>query len=136
MTADGACDSAADLCIFKDRVTNSMWSEQQPGSTYTWSQAVNLCATLSWSGYADWRLPTAKELQAAYAHGFGDLAYRSGTSGVVRNNQNFASVNSYFISATTHSTTTTSAWGISMLYGFTNTQAKTSTVSSVICIRQ
>jgi hypothetical protein len=46
-----------------DTNTSLMW--QQDGSSYkTWEQALAYCEDLSLGGYADWRLPTSKELRS------------------------------------------------------------------------
>jgi len=44
-----------------DNVTGLMW-QQNPGTKMTWSQAVENLETFSLAGYADWRLPSIKEL--------------------------------------------------------------------------
>lgn len=66
-TADGTCDSAGDECRFKDKISGLEWSELLP--SVNWANAITTCANLSFGGEVDWRLPTQKELMAAYEHG-------------------------------------------------------------------
>ncbi len=46
-----------------DRATGLMWQKGDTASD-NWDNAVSVCETLSLAGYADWRLPHAKELQS------------------------------------------------------------------------
>ena len=45
-----------------DHVTGLMWQQTVPSTTYTQSDAVAFCPTLSLGGHSDWRLPTEIEL--------------------------------------------------------------------------
>ncbi len=148
LTADGACDTAADDCLMQDRISGLMWSEQYPANgvaplstTVDWSVAVSRCDALSYGGYSDWRLPTQKELQEAYVHGIRDLGYKgSGTirgAGSLDNNNAFiADVESgyYFWSASSFSSNTINAWAVYLPYGNVGNGPKTNT-SHVLCVR-
>jgi hypothetical protein len=95
-TPDGACNSGADDCIFKDNISGIMWSEPQPvsgaapaASTAIWSDAVSGCNDLTYGGYSDWRLPTQIEMMDAYSHGIRDVTYHTTPAGTTFNNQYF-----------------------------------------------
>ena len=57
ITADGACDSAADDCLMKDNVTGLTWSEGYPvtgvasaATTAAWNAAIDHCNDLTFGG--------------------------------------------------------------------------------------
>ncbi len=146
LTADGSCDSAADDCLMQDRISGLTWSESSPvsgaaaGASGTgWSLSVQKCDALVYGGSSDWRLPTQKELQAAYQHGIRNLAYKgSGTvraTGSLDNNSAFiANVNGYFWTATTVSNVTNYAWDIYLGTGATFSNGKPDAYLS-LCVR-
>jgi hypothetical protein len=47
-----------------DNATGLMWMKNDNGSGVLWENALNYAESLEASGYADWRLPDAKELQS------------------------------------------------------------------------
>jgi hypothetical protein len=47
-----------------DSATGLMWQQGDSVTTYDWESALNYCENLDMSGYNDWRLPNAKELQS------------------------------------------------------------------------
>jgi hypothetical protein len=48
--------------IVKDRSTGLMWDREDIGSGLNWKDAHKACADLRLGGFADWRLPTLREL--------------------------------------------------------------------------
>jgi len=66
-----ACGASSD-CVYKDQITQLWWSKSH--GTGTWAGAVRTCDALNFAGKSDWRLPTQKELMAAYAHGIRNAA--------------------------------------------------------------
>ena len=47
-----------------DNATGLTWMQTDSGSGMNWSDALNYCESSTASGYDDWRLPSAKELQS------------------------------------------------------------------------
>jgi hypothetical protein len=45
-----------------DKITGLVWAQELSTSSYTWSDAVKYCDTLTLGGYSDWRLPNVKTL--------------------------------------------------------------------------
>ena len=133
-TADGACDSGADECVFTDQISNLSWSETQ-ATGQDWSQAVETCESLDFAGFTNWRLPTQKEAMEAYTHGIRDIGYKGGTSGVSQNNINFIpTVDNRYWTASTRSSTTSNAWRVSINSGSVGNFSKTE-LNYVICVR-
>jgi hypothetical protein len=147
-TPDGACNTGADDCVMRDKITNLLWSESHPvpgvaasNPNITWSDAVNFCYNLNFAGMNLWRVPTQFELAEAIIHGIRDIGYNGlGLKRVPYTTEN----NDFFIkdvdwpfwTATTLSTDTTKAWnytldGLDSLY----TGPKSGSVASVICVR-
>ena len=94
-------------------------------STVTWNLAVDACYNLS-SGDSTgkWRLPTQKELMQLYIGGI-----------YLQNAAQFSSLLAdFFWSASSVSATTTSAWGVFLYNGGTNTNSKTLN-GGVLCVR-
>ena len=127
LTTDGTCDSAADDCIMKDRISGLTWSESFPvtaaaaaSTTRSWQNAIQHCNDLgSFGGQSGWRLPTQKELLEAWIHGIRDVGYNgAGTirgSGSTHNNNAFIlSVDTIFWSASAVSARTTHAWSVNL----------------------
>ncbi len=136
-TSNVACGTSS-TCIYKDRITNlqvtgilasgnNTTSTTTP-ATYTWSAAVNACTSSTYGGYAagTWRLPTQKELMSLYEHGIVSLV---GTSFM-----SLVNMQNYFWSSSTLSGTTTSAWYVTLAYGYTSTTTKTTT-DYVSCVQ-
>ena len=52
-----------------DNNTKLEWLKNISSKSYTWAGAVSYCSNLTYAGYDDWRLPTAKELQTILDYG-------------------------------------------------------------------
>jgi len=50
--------------IIHDAATGLMWQQGDTGVGVDWEEALGYCESLTLGGYADWRLPNAKELQS------------------------------------------------------------------------
>ena len=48
--------------IVTDSETNLIWQKTYADYIMTWQQALNYCATSTYAGYTDWRLPNKNEL--------------------------------------------------------------------------
>lgn len=53
----------SEFSIVRDKSTGLMWQKIDDGKTRNWKDALAYCQNLELAGYADWRLPNAKELQ-------------------------------------------------------------------------
>ena len=47
-----------------DHATGLMWMQQDSGTGMLWQEALSYAESFEFAGYADWRLPNAKELQS------------------------------------------------------------------------
>ncbi len=47
-----------------DQATGLMWQKSDNGTGVDWENALSYCESLNLSGYSNWRLPNAKELQS------------------------------------------------------------------------
>lgn len=145
LTADGSCDSAADNCMIKDKISGVIWSESSPVvdsaaglTTKSWSESVRHCDDLNYGGYSDWRLPTENELLEAYVHGISDLAYKEDgakrSSGSLDNNDYFvARTGTYYWSAS--STVSGSNSYRMLMYNGSMGEAAKSSPYYFICVR-
>ena len=145
LTTDGTCNTAADDCIMKDRITGLMWSESYPvtataaaSTTRNWQLSIQQCNNLSFGGYSGWRLPTQKELMEAYVHGIRDVGYNgTGTirgSGSTNNNDLFIpDVDRAFWTSSTGSVSL-SSWYITLDDGYVDREPQTSAMR-FICVR-
>lgn len=70
--SNGICDEA-EACIFMDKITKLMWINEYPTAQPTWEQAISQCENSTYGGFADWRLPTQKEILQAYINGIVSL---------------------------------------------------------------
>ncbi len=57
-----------------DNNTKLMWQQQDDNSKFNYSNAISHCNSLSYAGYADWRLPYKKELISIIDFGRSDPA--------------------------------------------------------------
>jgi hypothetical protein len=62
----GACDGPSG-CVLKEKNSGMMWARSD-GYTKKWETAISYCEGLD-NGFADWRLPTHKELLQEYVNG-------------------------------------------------------------------
>jgi hypothetical protein len=148
VTADGACDSPADDCMMKDRISGLTWTESYPVSssaaaatTLDWSASVAHCDGLSYGGRSDWRLPTQMELVMAYQHGIRQLAYKG--AGTIRPSGHTLDNNDAFIpsdnvaawTASTRSTSIGAAEYVTLGEGRSSSLSKTNTSqNTVLCV--
>ena len=96
--------------------------------------AIEYCANLDLEnasaghgGITGWRLPTQKELMAAYEHGIHDLDDGHTTP------DNLGDLDTWFWSSSTLSRGTSLAWYVHLGYGTTNDFIKTTSMS-VLCV--
>jgi hypothetical protein len=148
VTTDGACDSDADDCMIKDRISGLIWTETYPvassASSVTatnWSAAVQQCADLSFGSQTDWRLPTQNELMAVYGHNIRFVGYKLG--GTIRPSGNTLDNNDYFSvdiskgfwSSTSRSVNTSDGRFVHVGKGAESVEDKAVAAKSVICVR-
>jgi len=115
--------------IVTDHTTGLMWRDDANASTTknTWSDANTTCENMEFSGYNDWRLPTAEELSTLLD------ANRSSFPNIDPTFQNTAS-NYYWSSTTSAPYTATHAWGVYFNNGGVNSTNKTNSIY-VRCVR-
>jgi hypothetical protein len=53
-----------------DHATGLAWQYEEPLMLMTWEEALAYCEALELGGFADWRLPNAKEMQSIVNHGY------------------------------------------------------------------
>jgi hypothetical protein len=130
IVTDGACDTAGDECMIRDKIANMVFSEISSGGI-DWNDAVAHCDVLEHGGYDDWRLPTQKELIQAYVHGIraiNDLGLQ------------FVSFDNIFWSATTAEWRVPfgghDAYYMNLADGQTTILTKTDTTPRAMCIRE
>jgi hypothetical protein len=133
-TTTGTCNGSGADCRFKDNITGLEWSETQASYdnvplASAWDKAVTTCRTSTFAGaFAEsWRLPTQKELMAAYEHGI----YSAANANWITKAQ---MDNAYFWSSTTLSVDATSAWAGFLNYGTIGNLDKTS-LRQAVCVR-
>jgi len=110
-----------------DNITGLMWQQTVPTGTYTWSQAVAYCPTLSLAGHSDWRLPSRIELVSIVDFGV--------TSGATINATYFPSTpTSWFWSSSPLAGSSSSAWVVGFDDGYTS-YGGVSNTGDVRCVR-
>ena len=124
------CDSAADNCHYKDKISGLEWSEAL-GPLPSWSHAIDVCDLVNFDGYADWRLPTQKEAMEAYNHGIRSAALAA--THWISNTQ----LNNYlFWTATSYSNATDRAWIFDYARGqMTSAVTKSTSGYYALCVR-
>ena len=90
------------------------------GNSIAFCNTLNSAGTTGFGGYANWYLPTQKELQQAYIDG---------------SNHNLPSPGNYFWSSTEDYGYPDYAWTVTLNYGHTSSNTKT-TASYVRCVRR
>ncbi len=120
-------DSAASWAMVRDNVTGLIWevktddgSIHDRDNKYSWQDAQDVFIAelnfMGFGGFADWRLPSIKEL--AYIVDYGRY-------GPAINTDYFAeTVSSYYWSATTYASNTDYAWGIDFRSGYDSSTNK------------
>jgi Protein of unknown function (DUF1566) len=115
-----------------DNVTELMWQKAVPKGTYTWTQAVAYCPTLTLGGHSDWRLPSRIELVSIVDIGLSNPSI---------NRTYFpATPASYFWSSSLSSNPTlpsspSSAWVVHFGSGGTNSTIAVPLTNDVRCVR-
>lgn len=127
VTADGACDSGADQCVMKDKITGLQWTAYQASAV--WATAITTCNGLTFNNQTGWRLPTQKELMQAYVDG----AYVMANPNWITTAEFGADV---FWSATTSSTNTAQQIPVSLATGWSPQNGDlTGNSHNVTCVR-
>jgi hypothetical protein len=106
--AVSSCSTVPANCTFQDKITRLKWSKLNP-NTLNWTSAIVQCEQFTLNGSSGWRLPTQKELMAAYEHGI-----------VTASNSNWISSSDFVAplwSSTTSNETSSSAWVLGLLNG-------------------
>jgi hypothetical protein len=86
-----------------DTSTGLMWQQETPDNTMTWDQALSYCENLPLAGYADWRLPSKKELR--------NLVDYSRYNPAINTMYFPDTFSSFYWSSTTSAYSTYAAWG-------------------------
>jgi hypothetical protein len=88
-----------------DNISGLTWQGTPSSSSYSWQEAVDYCSSLSLATYADWRIPSLKELFSIsdFSQGWPyiDTSYFSLASGTVSKDEQYWSSNYYYV-GTTH----------------------------------
>jgi len=128
-TGDGVtasnCTASAANCSIKDKITGHEWHKADTTSR-NWTTALSFCDSLTYNGKTDWRLPTQKELMAAYNNGI--------ASTVGGNWMSLAQMQQYYWSASSQSNSIPNAWNGYLGNGYTTNNPKNTTYR-VICVR-
>ena len=82
-----------------DNATGLMWQQGDSAGTYDWEGALNYCESLDLSGYNDWRLPNAKELQSIVDYNEAPTVTGSAAIDPIFD---ISDIQSYFWTSTTH----------------------------------
>lgn len=128
-TGDGVtlsnCTTDAIHCSIKDKIAGNEWHKADT-TDRNWTTALSYCDSLTYNGKTDWRLPTQKELMAAYNHGI--------TSTVGGNWMTIGQMRLNYWSASSQADFINNAWFVEVGYGHTNSSARDSNYR-VICVR-
>ncbi len=133
--------TSAEFSVFKDKMSGQLWTRGESTGEKYWDEAeggggagtgaMEYCHNLNHGGINAWRLPTQKELWAAYAHGIFSAAWMIGNDG-----NNLGDVHSYwqgFWSSTSRSGDGTNAWYLIVRDATGDFMPKTS-LKKVLCI--
>ena len=111
-----------------DEVTGLMWQQAVPTATYTWAEAVAYCSTtLTLSGYSDWRLPSLVELVSIL-----DLQPTNNIDGTYFP---LTPTNNFWSSSLVVGSPSQTAWTVSFLIGWVNSDSVSYVVHNVRCVR-
>jgi hypothetical protein len=122
-----------------DNVTGLMWQKCTNAQTGTncasggsavlssWSQATNVCGSLTTGGHNDWRLPDEFELMTIANYGTASPTIYAGTF--------HSTVSSMYWSATTFAGNTSGAWVVYFSNGFVNYFINKLNPAYVRCVR-
>jgi hypothetical protein len=82
-----------------DRATGLFWQHADDGKTRNWGEALAYCENLNLGGRADWRLPSAKELQSIVEY---SRSPKTSNSAALDPVFSVSDMESYFWTSTTH----------------------------------
>lgn len=129
--------TSGDESVYRDRISGLNWTRGNDTSGMDWDSAegnsapyaLEYCNSLNHGGITagNWRVPTQKELMAAYEHGIHDLDDDHTAT------DNLGDLDSVFWSSSTRSNSTSSAWFVFLGNGSTNNSSKTDSYS-VLCV--
>jgi hypothetical protein len=131
-TGGASCAGSPERCTMQDKISGLNWSKsyQVSGSqsSMSWWAAVTYCNASTDNGQlaGSWRLPTQEELLNAYDHGIISAASNDWMT--------IANMRNYFWSASSNSASTSDAWFVSLGYGYTSNDDKSSN-GAVVCVR-
>ena len=109
-----------------DTTTQLEWQRQDDDIQRTWDDAWQYCFDLDLGGHQDWRLPRIKELQSIVDYGQASAPLIEGLA--------FPNTNSFYWSASTQASDSSSAWGVSFTGGPVSNFNKTDGIF-VRCVR-
>lgn len=116
--------------VFRDRISKLKWTRGASTPTHNWGGALSYCqsqASSEFGGIGNWRLPTQKEMMAAYQHGLHDLDSDHTPT------DNLQDLNTYFWTSTSVSSNPSQGWWVYTDSGTTNYSIKTLSMS-VLCV--
>lgn len=125
-TSPGFCNDADDQCAVIDELAHTAWTALPTSQPLLWQQAASACDALQFAGADDWRLPTQKELMAAYVHG-------------IRSEQSpffIADLNLWMWSSTTSSANKYVAWRVQPATGGVGLKGKKRAEAYALCVRE
>lgn len=106
-----------------DNATGLTWMQTDSGTGMNWGDALNYCETSTASGFDDWRLPNAKELQSIVDYSRSPFTTNSAAidplfqASVLTAENGAADYPSYWTSTTHASSNGSSAWGVYISFG-------------------
>ena len=120
-----SCSATSSNCALKDLTTGLTWFKGHGNLTAeNWYEAVYYCSTLALNSRS-WRLPTQKELMAAYV----DTIRNTVGTGTVQN------YNTGWWSSTSDSTNPTKGWHVNLATGATASDLKSLSANKSMCVR-
>ncbi len=120
-----SCSATSSNCALKDLTTGLTWFKGHGNLTAeNWYEAVYYCSTLALNSRS-WRLPTQKELMAAYV----DTIRNTVGTGTVQD------YNTGWWSSTSDSTNPTKGWHVNLATGATASGLKSLSANKSMCVR-